>query len=336
MSKLYPRSRLNISYRTRIEGEPVKQRLPMRFLVLGNLTGNNLEPLEEREIRSIRPGMRVDDFMRELQVTAPIEDKELGVRLAGTLQGRVEGTVKKELDGGKAIIRWTGTGTVSGERDDSQGGFSGPVSISGEVELPLVNEVLSVQSAKLRVVGKVTDNMAGDIDATVECSFASQKLDADAMRSEITATVPVALTIPLNRLSDFAPERVAASVPEIRRKLVLRRLLTEARSEISGYAQFREAFKNALPKAEDDAAAVSSSTLAELQTWLRETYPQLSLNPAAAESAPSTPGPAGGGGAGGGGGSPAPAGGAGGGGGGGGGGGSATPAGGGNTGGPTA
>jgi hypothetical protein len=45
MSKPVPRSRLNITYRTRIDGVPVKQKLPMRFLVLGDFSGGWRAPV---------------------------------------------------------------------------------------------------------------------------------------------------------------------------------------------------------------------------------------------------------------------------------------------------
>ena len=70
MTKPVPRSRLNITYRTKIEGTLKKVKLPMRFLVLGDFTSGNEAPLDDREIQSIMPGMQLKSFMSELDVTA--------------------------------------------------------------------------------------------------------------------------------------------------------------------------------------------------------------------------------------------------------------------------
>jgi len=58
MTKPVPRSRLNITYRTKIEGTLKNVKLPMRFLVLSDFTGANDAPLDDREIQSIMPGMQ--------------------------------------------------------------------------------------------------------------------------------------------------------------------------------------------------------------------------------------------------------------------------------------
>jgi type VI secretion system ImpB/VipA family protein len=74
---------LNITYRTRIDGVPVKQKLPMRFLVLGDFSGRHEDKLEDREIQSVKPGMNLDSFMNEMKVMAPIEATGLDTIVAG-------------------------------------------------------------------------------------------------------------------------------------------------------------------------------------------------------------------------------------------------------------
>src|SRR3954463_9155567 len=99
MTKPVPRSRLNITYRTKIEGTPKNVKLPMRLLVLGDFTGANDAPLDERDVQSIMPGMQLKSFMQELNVTAPIEPKQLQQSLKGSLtDARITARFKKLPD----------------------------------------------------------------------------------------------------------------------------------------------------------------------------------------------------------------------------------------------
>src|SRR5690606_31616289 len=72
------------------------------------------------------------------------------------------------------------------------------------------------------VVVSLTENTAGDaLDTTID------------FRSGVSTEVTVDLTIPLRGIADFRPDAVAARVPEIRRLVLLRRLVLELRSYIS-------------------------------------------------------------------------------------------------------
>jgi predicted component of type VI protein secretion system len=269
MSKPVPRSRLNITYRTRIDGQPVKQKLPMRFMILGDFSGGSADKLESRPVRSIKPGMKLDSFMKEMKLSAPIEDPRLATRMMGKLEGRVTGKIKKELPGGKAIVHLSGAGTVSGERKvNGLGDFAGEVRISGDVEVPLANEKVTIQAPLLYVLGAVEGGLTGRVDAKVTCTFEPGVVDVDALAGAVSGEVPVALTIPIRSLRSFAPEHIAASVPEIRRLMVMRRLLVEMRSSISGQSELRNVLKGVL----------ESPELPKLREWLIANYAQLQLS----------------------------------------------------------
>lgn len=286
MTKPVPRSRLNITYRTRIDGVPVKQKLPFRLLVLGDFSGGHAGKLESRQIHSILSGMRVDSFMEELGITAPIEDPELATSLIGTLTGSVTGVVKKELPDGKAMVRLTGTAMVRGERaQNGLGNFQGEVSVSGDVEVPLQNEKVTIVSPKLNAYGKMSGDIAGTVSCTFTCDFAKGPIDVDRIESELSASVPVRLTIPVHSLKSFSPEFLAANVPEIRRLILLRRLILEMRAFISNRVELREDFKTVL----------QHSDLPALREWLIQSYPQLLIERKAASPAAASPPPASGG-----------------------------------------
>jgi len=62
VTKPVPRSRLNISYRTKIDGKPKKAKLPMRLLALGDFTGDRRTLLNELRVHGL-----FDPSLREMQ-----------------------------------------------------------------------------------------------------------------------------------------------------------------------------------------------------------------------------------------------------------------------------
>ncbi len=288
MSKPVPRSRLNISYRTKIDGKPRKAKLPMRFLVLGDFTGANRSLLGERPVHSILPGMRLGSFMEELRVTAPIEDRELMEVLIGALAGSVTGTIMGEPAPADTVARVKvhGSGTVRGEYAINRlGSFIGEVEIEGEAMLPFASGDLAIPdggvSVKLKVNGKVepphgadvglTGNVAGELEVTLGANSSDDP--EVVLKCPVTcAQVPVNLTIPLRSINDFKPQAVAMNVPEIRRIALLHRLVLEARNHMSSFPELRNAFKEALAEKPVEGA---KSRLESLRGHLRARYPQL-------------------------------------------------------------
>lgn len=320
MSKPVPRSRLNITYRTRIEGEPKKAKLPMRFLVLGNFSGHDESLLSERPLRSILPGMKVDSFMQEMKITSPIEPKRLAMALQGKLAGSVTGAFKKppEPTDATATVKLTGTGQVSGRaKDNGLGDFAGDVVLEGEHDFPLENGRIKLPDAgetvKLRVRGKVEPpgdfeaGITGTADTTVDVVLTANTADAGTdtsidLRSDVAASVKVDLTVPLRGVSDFRPDRLAERVPEIRRLVLLRRLVLELRSYISSNPLLGVALRDQLVEAEKQLAAAtptaaaplrsSQTTIAQLKAALADGYPQLLVEPTVKAPSPApTPTP---------------------------------------------
>lgn len=295
MSKPVPRSRLNITYRTRIEGEPKKVKLPMRFLVLGNLTGQNDALLSERPVHSMLPGMKIDSFMHEMKVTAPIDDPELREQLVGTLTSQVQGKLKKNPEEGDTtgVVKITGVGIVEGDgKDNGLGSFRGEVTIEGEAEFPLEDGQVNLTGpvdVELRIKGKVEP--PGDFDAgitgTVDTKITTQISenlatdDVDTsidLRSSIASDVAVKLTIPVRSINDFRPDQLAANVPEIRRLVLLQRLVLELRGYISGSPELRDMLKAELRLVKEAMAggtAGAETSLGQLASALSEEYPQL-------------------------------------------------------------
>lgn len=67
-----PRSRLTLTYRTTISGEPATVELPFRMLVMGDFSlGSSVDrkaDLEERRLRSV-PGRNLDNLMKDMKMS---------------------------------------------------------------------------------------------------------------------------------------------------------------------------------------------------------------------------------------------------------------------------
>ncbi len=301
MSKPIPRSRLNITYRTKIEGRPKKAKLPMRFLVLGDFTAHDRSLLDERKVHSVMPGMRLDSFMQELEVSAPIDDELLRESLIGALTGEVTGKFTKAPgeEDTEGTLKITGTGVVSGDASQNGlGSFVGEVAVSGEVELAVEGRVPAIAEGgvevELTLYGKVEPpagvevGVTGNVEAKVKVQLAANLLGDDDisidLRSPISADrVPVEITIPLRSISDFKPLHLAASVPELRRLVLLHRLVLEARNFISSFPELREIVKSELAetKAQVDSGEVKGqdTRIGKLTNELRTRYLQLLVMP---------------------------------------------------------
>ena len=144
MTKPIPRSRLHITYRTKIDGTPKQAKLPMRFLVLGDFTAHDRRGLGERPVHSIMPGMDLGSFMDELQLSSRIDDPGLQQVLPAGFSGTITGkwkskplTEENTAEGatGDGILKIAGKGSVAGDiRDNGFGSFTGEVEISGVLE----------------------------------------------------------------------------------------------------------------------------------------------------------------------------------------------------------
>lgn len=306
MSKPIPRSRLNITYRTKITGELKQAKLPMRFLVLGDFTRHDKSMLGERQVHSMLPGMKPDSFMEELKISAPIDDESLKEWLVGQLVGEITGKFTRSPDRGDKVgtLKISGTGMVSGDaQTNGLGSFDGRVEISGKIELPLGDDRTPRIPAdgelevELELYGKVEPRAGAEMGITGNVATkkvkvrleANRLLDDDTtidLRSVVrSAVVPVEVTIPLRSMNDFKPLHLAASVPEIRRLVLLHRLVLEARNYVSSFPELREAVKAELAQAKQqmtdktEPVAGADTRLGKLGEALRNLYPQLMVEP---------------------------------------------------------
>lgn len=323
MTKPIPRSRLHITYRTKIDGTPKKAKLPMRFLVLGDFTAHDRRGLGQRGVHSIMPGMDLGSFMHELQLSARIDDPQLQQKIPGNFKGTITGLWKaKDTEAKTGIIKISGTGEVFGDiRDNGFGSFRGKVEVSGELNVTLdangdvdIAKLEDKPEGSVRLFGKVeperdtfvgTTGLTGNVEtwARNKGEYVPQPLESFSIvevATDIAADNPeqalgptvvtsdkveVNLTIPLRKMSDFKPVHLAAMVPEIRRLVLLRNLALETRNYLANYPDLRDLVKQQL--------AVSAGALNELRTGLRNKYPQLQINPPAQTEAASEPAPAG-------------------------------------------
>jgi predicted component of type VI protein secretion system len=102
ISKSVPRSRLNITYRTRIDGQVVPKELPLRLLIAGDFSGRGkvekkdqkpLPPLSQRVIYSIGKDSTLDGVLSRARVSLPIP---LNLRSDRTLSLLGQATVRVE------------------------------------------------------------------------------------------------------------------------------------------------------------------------------------------------------------------------------------------------
>jgi predicted component of type VI protein secretion system len=133
--------------------------------------------------------------------------------------------------------------------------------------------------------------LTGNVDAAVKVKLLANDLRDDDttidLRSAVTGdAVPVQLTIPIRSLADFKPLHLAANVPEIRRLVLLHRLVLEARNFISSFPELREVIKAELSAAKaklaaDPAARGGDTEIGKLRKGLIEGFPKLIAGPAA-------------------------------------------------------
>jgi predicted component of type VI protein secretion system len=275
------------------------------LLALGDFTGEKARPkLNEREIQSIMPGMSLASFMKEMEILAPITQAGLRTVISGTLTGTVRGELKEDLGGQKAIFKFTGTGRIEGIKSAATGGatrggpsgnivvnglgdFAGNMTLSGTAEVGWNEPTVTFSGPiKLKINGKATGTIAGVVDvAGHPCTFAPATAEIDgsgAVTGTVTADVPVNLAIPITDIKAFTPDRIAGQVPEISRLLVIRYMITKLREYVANRPDLSDSLK---------AMLRDRKTLGELNTWLKDTYPTLMLEPgkAAATTSPTTP-----------------------------------------------
>jgi type VI secretion system ImpB/VipA family protein len=191
--------------------------------------------------------------------------------------GTLNGVIKKDIDKKTVLVKLSGTAEVSGTRaDNGLGRIKGTVTLTGEAEAKRNKSKLTLGKQTIHAKGQVHGELSGTIDTPFEFDFAEPvEADIDNFNQPVAVShdaIPVALNIALDGLKSFTPENVAVSVPEIRRLMLIRRLLLETRAFISNRFDMREVLKGALEQE-------GHETLNKLRAWGLEKYPMLQIAP---------------------------------------------------------
>lgn len=372
ISKSVPRSRLNITYRTRIDGQVVPKELPLRLLIAGDFSGRGkvqppdtkkpLPPLAQRVIYSIGKESTLDGVLSRARVSLPIPaglqtDRRLS--LLGQATVRIEKTknasnkvdflltIKSSLiehaieletntDPAAATALASDTKLYSGEVL-SLGSFSistakGALPVAPTVPAASDPPVEPIEkwrlaqegankaqatgmtwksTAPIEVCGNVTAPVspAGEppslweVNGKTAVYFCFEDdfeamLDGDsrdAVEFRVRIIIPQAQArrgIQVANMASFTPERLAMSVPNIRRLLVVRWLLSQGRSLIGSNPALRAQVKSLLAVEEarlDARKALSKSDPLKVAYGAKLQYAKDLLDPS--KPAPTAPAP---------------------------------------------
>jgi len=317
------KSRLTITYRTNITGTVTQEPLPFRLLVLGDFTGKLprdsglLPDIENRRVHSIKRGLNVDHFLREIIPTASIPEEMHHLRsyIPGRATLTLKGTVSKadlEKDQQLTLRLKAGTGTFTSSIDENgMCDITGPLIAGGPVELTIASRKITAQKATLTTAGNVSGTLldpvtgkaiglvTGDVAAAVEIPADKIRIEYDESAAEGSSgrhlivhveveSVRADRTIPFPSLDAFSPDYVAANVPEIRRILVIKQLLLELQADLRNLPELRKALKAVLPNLDDspEEAQKKLEPFRNLQQWAKEQYPLLRIEKAQAQPQP--------------------------------------------------
>lgn len=313
-SKSVPRSRLNITYRTRIDGRVVQKELPLRLLVAANFSGRgmtgpsgkavpgrNMPMLDCRPMYAIGKSGDLESVMKLMRIGLPVPEQ-----LTHSRTFEVEGSANVKITrggasnvalvqlqhaevGGKAVA---GGSSTPPETKDFQGHlesflaaeFTGSkvnnetvwapkkaddVELSGWLEPKrqsprepaIMYEVTGLKELRLKF-----DPTDFDVSLVPEGGL--------EQRVRVEAKLEARHVIPLLDMRSFEPERIAETVPEIRRLLVLRWLVSQGRSMIASNPILRNKCKDLLPGGDPSSAPVANADAAPLAA-LREAVAKL-------------------------------------------------------------
>lgn len=287
-NKSVPRSRLNITYRTRIDGRVVQKELPLRLLVAGNFSGRQLKGpygreipgrelplLDRRPMYAIGKSGNLESVMKLMRIGLPVPDELTHVRdfeVFGAAnvrftQGGEGVTLVKllhaELDGSAVPSNPAPEGGANGNtKADYQGHLESFVSVefrgteSGDTASwsPAVLDELKPSGwLEPKRQSPREPAVMYEVTRVRELELTSEPLDVTMIpqgglerRVQLRAKVEARRVIPLLSMKSFDPEQIAETVPEIRRLLVLRWLISQGRSMIATNAILRAKCKELL------------------------------------------------------------------------------------------
>ncbi len=314
------KSRLTISYRTNITGTVQQESLPYRLLVLGEFSGKAmradklLPDLAGREVKSIKRGTTVDDHLHE---TMPIwripATPELN-SLRSSIPGKVTftavscdvplGAIERNEGGSfplSGIAKFSSSIAENGLCD-----MEGELRVGGLLTVTVADHVVTAQSAELIVSGALasqyadpaTGKTAGvataflEVSIPVKTGITVKPSESDAptpgqapKSKQFTVTLaplPVAAerTLPFPSVQAFSPDAIAVAVPELRRLLVIKQLLSDLQSGLRNRPELRKLVKTLLPEygASPADAEKKLTPFEGLKSWATESYPLLKIS----------------------------------------------------------
>ncbi len=325
-NKGVPRSRLNIPYRTHIDGREVKKELPLRLLVAGDFSGRlksklpELPLLDRRLMYAIGQSNTLESVLALMRVGLPVPSDLThertfevkgyanvrvaqgggGVLLVTQLQNAsVEGSVVleaaaaadasgKKADASAAAADASGAAADAGTKktdgaEPSVAGAAGqkkelyegqlklsvielaPGALEGPIQVPVKDLVSSGWLAPLKqppreapIMYQASELLSLSLEFEDFLDVALVPREGLDRRVALTVKLEAQQVIPLLDMKSFDPERIAESIPELRRLLVLRWLVSQGRSMIASNPVLRSECKQLLPQASkggDDAPA---------------------------------------------------------------------------------
>lgn len=306
-SKSVPRSRLNITYRTRIDGRVVQKELPLRLLVAANFSGRgmkgpfgnavpgrDLPMLDRRPMYAIGKSGTLESVMKLMRIGLPVPDQLThfrSFRVSGyanvmITRGGDDVTLvqlqQAEIEG---AARPGGAGSADAGSADPGGADADGASPDYRGQL---QSFLAVEFSSRQADGKTIwapknagePNLSGWLEPKrqtprepaimyevtgldeLALTFEADDFDVSLVpqggverRVRLEAIVTTRHVIPLLDMKSFEPERIAETVPEIRRLLVLRWLVSQGRSMIASNPILRNKCKGMLPGSEQATPA---------------------------------------------------------------------------------
>ncbi len=279
-----PLSRLNIKYRTRIDGQVKQKELPLKLLVAGDFSGRGvgdqqrgrskrqLPLLDKRVIHVIGRAGSLESVLANMRIGLPVPG-HLTYERDFVLEGKANVLLEKRKDEVLVLLR---SAQIEGAEVESGGSpkAGAKSNYRGEIHsFGLVPLTVGSASPPAGPTGQAKfEDLAGWVEPksrqpgepptmfellpptqerpSSEVSFefvpGSDPNELLLERSTVELNVPIKVTvrarqvIPLMKIADFEPDRVAAAVPEIRRLLVLRWLVSQARSMIASNPVLRK------------------------------------------------------------------------------------------------
>lgn len=289
-SKSVPRSRLNITYRTRIDGRVVQKELPLRLLVAANFSGRRMKDpfgkeipgrdlplLDRRLMYAIGKSGNLESVMKLMRIGLPVPDQLTHFRkfeVSGHANVRFTSggedvvlvqLLHAEIEGAAVASAGNGQDTAKGKQQaEYQGQLQSFLAVEfgskdvdggktlwspGKAGEPTLSGWLEPKRQSPREPAVMYEVSGWD-----ELELTSDMVDPSSIpqggmerRVQIRATLKARHVIPLLDMKSFDPERIAETVPEIRRLLVLRWLVSQGRSMIASNPILRTKCKELLP-----------------------------------------------------------------------------------------